>query len=119
MKGTISLKGMSFHAFHGVHAFEKAQGNTFSIDLTFEVDIEKPVKSDNLEDTLDYEAVYREVAEVMQTPVNLLEHLAYKISNRLLARFGMAESVEITVSKKNPPLEGLCEESAVSLVLRR
>jgi len=119
MRGAISLKGMSFHAFHGVHAFEKAQGNTFSIDLTFIVDIEKPAKSDNLNDTLDYEAVYREVADIMQFPVNLLEHLAFKISSRLLARFSMAESVEITVSKKNPPLEGLCEESAVRLVLSR
>lgn len=119
MKGTISLKGMSFQAFHGVHAFEKAQGNAFSIDLAFVVDIELPAKSDNLQDTLDYEAVYREVAEIMQSPVNLLEHLAYKISSRLLERFAMAESVEITVSKKSPPLEGLCEESAVKLVLSR
>lgn len=119
MKGKIALRGMLFHSFHGVHQFERERGNDFRIDLVFEADLSRAAMSDNLSDTLDYEEVYRVVSDVMQTPVNLLEHLAYKISEALLQRFAVVDTVEVVAAKLSPPLDGQCEESSVSLVRHR
>ncbi len=119
MKGKIALKGLMFHSFHGVHSFERERGNDFRIDLVFDTDISKSAISDRLSDTLDYEEVYQIVAEIMEVPVNLLEHLAYRISGKLFDTYPQVDSLKITVAKILPPLEGKCEESSVSLVRNR
>lgn len=119
MLGKIALKGMVFHSFHGVHSFERERGNDFRIDLIFQTDISKAAKSDKLADTLDYEEVYQIVSEIMEVPVNLLEHLAFKISEKLFEEYKQVQILELTVAKILPPLEGRCEESSVSLVRHR
>ncbi|CAD5255263.1 MAG: dihydroneopterin aldolase [Imperialibacter sp.] len=119
MQGKIALKGLMFHSFHGVHSFERERGNDFRIDLVFQTDISKAALSDKLADTLDYEEVYQIVAEIMEVPVNLLEHLAYKISEKLFEEYTEVKILDITVAKILPPLEGRCEESSVSLVRHR
>ena len=115
MKGKIALSGMEFHSFHGVYDYEKEKGNNFRIDVAFEVDMEKAATSDDIADTLDYVKVYQEIATVMDKPVNLLEHLAYQLTEKLMVRFPQALSVEISVSKEAPPVGGICKESVVTL----
>ncbi len=115
MEGKIALKGMEFHSYHGVYDYEKEKGNIFHIDVAFQLDISKAAQSDSIEDTLDYVAVYRVISEVMEKPVNLLEHLAYMLTQRLLSEFSQADTVEITVSKEAPPVGGICRESVVTL----
>lgn len=115
MVGKIALKGMEFHSYHGVYDYEREKGNIFHIDVTFTLDISKPAKSDQIEDTLDYVAVYRVISEVMEKPVNLLEHLAYQLTERLLREFQQADAIEMTVSKDAPPVGGICRESVVTL----
>lgn len=115
MKGKIALKGMEFHSYHGVYDYEREKGNIFHIDVAFEMDIERAAKSDQIADTLDYVSVYREIAGVMEKPVNLLEHLAFKITEELMMKFPQADVVEITVSKEAPPVGGICKESVVTL----
>ena len=119
MNGKIALKGLVFHSFHGVHGFEREKGNEFRVDLVFETDISKASVSDRLADTLDYEEVYEIVAEIMQVPVNLLEHVAHRISESLMGRYPAIISMETTVAKKFPPLPGHCDESSVTLVSSR
>lgn len=115
MKGTIALNGMEFHSFHGVYDYEKEVGNNFRIDVAFEVDLEKAATSDDIADTLDYVVVYEEIAAVMDKPVNLLERLAYQITEQLMVRFPQALSVEILIAKEAPPVGGICKESVVTL----
>jgi len=55
----------------------------------------------------------------MEVPVNLLEHLAFKISEKLFEEYKQVQILELTVAKILPPLEGRCEESSVSLVRHR
>lgn len=106
---------MEFHSFHGVYDYEKEKGNNFRIDVEFDVDLEAAAKSDNIANTLDYVVVYKEIAAVMDKPVNLLERLAYQITEKLMARFPQALSVEILVAKDTPPVGGICKESVVTL----
>ncbi|MFM7585889.1 MAG: dihydroneopterin aldolase [Bacteroidota bacterium] len=94
-----AIEGMRFHAFHGVHQEEAVVGNTFSVDVYFEHDFEG--KSDDLERCIDYEAVYKSVADRMKMRVQLIEHLAYRIADDL-HRIWPATRIRVRVSKYNP-----------------
>ena len=50
----IILQGMRFYGYHGVNPEEKAQGQTYLVDLEVEVDLARPVRTDVLEDTVSY-----------------------------------------------------------------
>ena len=83
--GILELEGMEFHAFHGVLEHEKIEGNLFIVDFKGEVDMSKAAESDLLEDTLNYALIYDAVAKQMQTPSELLEHVAGRIVRAIAA----------------------------------
>jgi len=112
----IVLTGMQFYAYHGVEAQEKKVGNTFFIDLKLGGDFSKACQSDHIDDTINYASIYETVSTIMATPCNLLEHLAEKICKRLKSDFTQIESIEIRLSKTNPPLIGQMESASVILV---
>ena len=108
---------MDFYAFHGVYAEERTNGNRFEVDLSVDYDFESKVKSDQLEDTLDYAELYLIVKEIMQSPANLLEYLAVTIGEKVKAKFPNIEQVHVSVSKFNPPIDGKCEKAQVAVSL--
>ena len=116
----IELRGLRFFAFHGVLPEEREQGNTFVVDLSLEADVSGAVRSDALDDTINYAAAYEVVKHEMAIPSLLLEHVCGRIAESLLAAFDTLQRVSVCVIKKNPPIDGagVCE-SAVRLVASR
>lgn len=117
--GVISINGMRFYAHHGCFEQERAIGTHFRVDLSLVVDTSKAEVSDNIEDTVNYLEVYQAVKREMEKPSNLLEHVARRVGEAVLAQFAMAESVAVTVHKKNPPLGGQMDSVSVSVELTR
>ncbi|WP_448528047.1 dihydroneopterin aldolase [Raineya sp.] len=115
----ISLEEMEFFAYHGFYEEEQKIGNKYSVDVHIEANVSRAVYSDKLADTLNYEAVYQIVAEEMQKPTRLLEHLAQRIIDSILQKFSMAEKVSVSVSKFNPPVGGVCRKAKVFLQKNR
>lgn len=113
--GKIELNGMRFRAFHGCLENERINGNDFRVDFVCEYDTSGAEKSDKLEDTLNYAAVYEIVAEEMGKPSNLLENVAGRIADRVKSSFGGIGAVEVKVTKYCPPLEGDVESSSVTV----
>jgi dihydroneopterin aldolase len=113
----ITLKNMEFHAYHGCLEHEKQLGNTFIVNLTMELDTTKAGKSDELEDTLNYQLVYDKVKEQMLVPSRLIEHAGQRIVDAVFENFKQLISVEVKLTKLNPPLGGKVE--SVSVWLRR
>ncbi|MEO1382575.1 MAG: dihydroneopterin aldolase [Bacteroidota bacterium] len=74
----IALEGIEVHAYHGVYKNERTHGNPYVVDVYLQADIRAAAQSDDLEDTVDYFGVYKLVLQVMDQPVQLLEHLADK-----------------------------------------
>jgi dihydroneopterin aldolase len=111
----IELKGMNFHARHGVMEQERIVGNTFTVDLKLEADFSRAIQSDRLEDTLNYALIYDAVKEEMQIPSQLLEHVAGRIIRRIKRQFPAIDSVEIRLAKHNPPVCGEVREAAIVL----
>ena len=113
--GVIEIEGMEFYAYHGHFAEEQIVGNRFIVDLTLITDCSKAAISDNLEDALNYQAVYMIVNEEMQTKSHLLEHVAGRIINRLYEVYDTIEKAKVKISKLNPPMGGQIEKVSVTL----
>jgi dihydroneopterin aldolase len=117
--GEILLENMRFYAYHGVYAEEQQIGNDFTVDLRIELSFGDSVLTDQLADTLNYEAVYLLVKEQMLIPSKLLEHVAERILNGLLIAFPSIQGVEIHLSKLHPPLGGEIGKVTVVLCKKR
>ena len=113
--GKISLEGMEFYARHGYYKEERIIGNKYSVDVTLDVDFTDAALADKLEGTVNYEKVYEIVREVMSIDARLLEHLAGRMIKALKQNFSKIRSVEVKISKYNPPIKGLCQKATVTL----
>lgn len=95
----ILLRSLRFHAFHGVEAQERLVGNDYEISLRLKADVSRAVESDKVTDTINYAEVYQLVAKTMSEPVDLVEHLAGVVGERLFQRWPQIEAIDIQVVK--------------------
>lgn len=117
--GQIIVEGMEFYAYHGHFKEEQIVGNKFLVDLIIDTDTSKPEKTDNLEDALDYAAVYNDIKDEMQTKSFLVENIAGRIINRLYDKYSAIIKIDLKVSKLNPPLGGKTEKVSIRLTRER
>lgn len=113
----ILLNNMQFHSYHGVFDQEQLIGNTYFVDLKIGGDFKTACQSDRIEDALNYASVFTEVQEEMKNPCKLIEAVAENICKRLKSRFESIRTLEIKVTKQNPPIQGQLD--SVSVVLAR
>ena len=113
--GLIEIEGMHFYAFHGHFETEQIVGNDFIVDLQINTDCNKAALSDNLDDALNYQAVYTLVKKEMAIKSRLLENVAKQILDALYHEFPNIENAKVKVSKMNPPMGGEIEKVSVTL----
>lgn len=111
----IKLENMEFHAYHGCMEHEKKLGNTFLVTIEMTIDTKAAGKNDDLIDTLNYQLVYDVVKKQMDTPSNLIEHVAQRIINNLTDSFPQVSFFTLKLSKLNPPLGGKTEKVTIEL----
>ena len=111
----IELLGMEFRARHGCLDWEKTTDQSFVVDFCARYDTRAAERSDALEDTLDYSAVYAVIAAQMAVPSNLLEHLCGRIERAIATRFPFLEEFSISVSKLSPAVGGPAKCARVSV----
>ncbi len=115
----ISLKNVRFHARHGVMPQERIVGADFTVNLTVEVDLSKPASTDNVDDTVNYATLYNILSEEMNIASQLLEHVAERAAKRIMATFEQVKTVDIEITKCNPPMQADCDGAAVKMVFER
>lgn len=79
-------------------------------------------RTDALEDTVDYDAVYAAIAADMTLPErrqNLLETVATNIADTLLTSFPAVSRIDVRLMKPNLPWPGGLTHAAVELTRRR
>ncbi|HEY0070679.1 MAG TPA: dihydroneopterin aldolase [Chloroflexia bacterium] len=117
--GEIRLTNMVFFGTHGANPEETALGQRFAVNLSLWLDISTATRTDRLEDTVSYSAVYKLVrAEVEGEASKLLEHLAGRILDRVLHLDPRIAGARVEVGKLSPPLKG-STTAEVSVVLER
>ncbi|MBO1268052.1 dihydroneopterin aldolase [Arthrobacter cavernae] len=101
----ITLTGVTAVGYHGVFDFERRDGQPFVVDAVLHADFTKAAETDDLQ----YTAHYGEVAELITSliegePLNLIEALAVRIADAILAGFNVG-AVDITIHKPKAPIE--------------
>ena len=117
--GRVALEGMEFFAYHGYYDEEQKMGNKYSVDVAVDTDLTAAAQHDALAQTVNYELLYRIIAGVMSRPSRLLEALNLQIIKEVFKRFPGVELVEVSISKFNPPIGGVCREAKVIMSKRR
>jgi 7,8-dihydroneopterin aldolase/epimerase/oxygenase len=117
--GKIILEGLEFYAYHGCFKEEQLIGGKYIIDLELSLDLSKAVKSDNLEDTINYSEVYTIAKQEMDKPSKLVEHVAGRIVESLFGTFSSLDAVVLKLSKMNPPVNGQMKSASVIIERRR
>ena len=113
--GIIRLKNMQFYGFHGVNESEKKLGGRFEVDVELNLSLNSSCLSDDLEDTIDYESVYKIVEScVKRDKFYLIEALANSIAKDILNNHDL-ESVLVRVRKPNAPLNGVLDTVEVEI----
>lgn len=112
----LLLNNMRFYAYHGVMEQERIVGNNYIVHLNIGLDLSKACQSDQIEDTVNYANVYRCVADEMEKPSQLIEHLAERICQRIRQEFKQIRQVEIHLIKCHPPISGNIESAEVILI---
>ncbi len=100
----VAVRGLRAYGHHGVYAFERRQGQTFSCDAVLELDTAPAAETDDLERTVNYaELAQRLYATLSGEPVDLLETLAQRLADVCLS-YPRVDAVEITVHKPEADL---------------
>lgn len=113
----ITLTGLRVFGQHGVLEQERRTGQYFVIDATLHVSTVAAAASDDVRDTVHYGEAAERIAEIVAgEPLNLIEALAERIADALLAYEGV-RMVVVTVHKPDAPIER--EFADVSVTIRR
>jgi 7,8-dihydroneopterin aldolase/epimerase/oxygenase len=112
---TISITGMEFHAYHGCFKEEQVIGNIFIVDVFLETITTDAEITDDLHKTVNYAAVYSLIKKEMEITSKLIEHVARRILDSIIRSFPQIISIELKVSKMNPPVGGKVDRVSVTL----
>ena len=110
---SIQLHNLEFYAYHGLLPQERVVGGHYRVDV--ELSLTPPLRAlteDVIDDTVNYAEVYALIRQQMEQPVNLLEHLAHRITQGLYAQFPQIQAVKLSVTKVTPPISGITCEGA-------
>lgn len=113
----IYINGLRFHAFHGVMPQERLTGNDYSVDIRIGYDVSKAMVSDDVDDTVNYADIKKITDQEMSVPSKLVERVAYRIADRISRRYPSISSIDIKVTKLNPPFGADCKGAGVELHL--
>ena len=116
----ILIRNLKIYAYHGVHGYEKQNGQNFIFDIDAFVDMSKPCESDNVEDTVSYSAVIYEVTKIFTAEkYDLLEKAVQVVADGLFESFDKIQSLRILLKKPEAPIKADFEYVGVEIFRER
>jgi dihydroneopterin aldolase len=112
----VELRGLELYGYHGVHDYEREQGQRFLYDV--ELEVGERGADDLIESAVDYSRVAATVREVAAEPRRLLEAVATELAAALEERFA-PEWVRVRVRKPDVRPSGIDVEFAAVTAERR
>ena len=111
----ITLTGLRASAFHGVLEQERRAGQIFVIDVTAFLSLANAARTDDLAQTVHYgELAEKIVAAVEADPVDLIETVAERVANVVLA-YPMVALTTVTIHKPNAPISVAFDDVSVTI----
>jgi dihydroneopterin aldolase len=109
-KHFIRLQNAVFYGYHGNHHEERFLGGRFHIDVEMETDFSAAAEKDDLHLTVNYEAVYNLMQDIVTNETfKLIEGLSRRIALAVLAQFPDVRAVTVRVRKPGVPLKGVID----------
>ena len=115
----VFLRNVRFHAFHGVMPQERQVGGDFLLSLRVGYPIDKAMESDDVADTLNYATLFDLAKREMDIPSQLLEYVAGRIVKAITTAFSEVTSIDLELTKQNPPMGADCEGAGVMIKLKK
>jgi dihydroneopterin aldolase len=81
----VSLDRLRLFGYHGIHPEEKIAGTEFEISMDISYQTSETVS--NIDQTVDYTAVYEIIRKTMLIPFPLLETMGTAIAGEVKSRF--------------------------------
>ncbi len=107
---TVRLRNAVFYAHHGVYDEEHRMGGRYEVDVVMHLRSDEATRTDDLEATVDYEQVHSAVRHVVTAErYDLMERLAGRIAECVMALGECVDWMEVTVRKPNPPIGGTAD----------
>ncbi|HVF52120.1 MAG TPA: dihydroneopterin aldolase [Actinomycetota bacterium] len=101
----ITIRDLRVETHVGVTKSERARTQTVVISIDIESDLTAPAASDDVADTVDYDKVATQVADLVRSSESsLLEHLAGKIAD-LVSGYKGVDGVTVEIMKERPPID--------------
>ena len=107
----VSLHQLRFNSFHGIHEEEKILGNEYVINAGVEFHETASIIT-SIHETINYAEMYRIIKTRMDIPTPLLETILMEVANDIHERYPQLKSINISIQKMHPPIEGI-EGSAI------
>ena len=109
----ISLNNMIFFGYHGCFEEEQVIGNNYSVSVSFVFNTKTAEKTDNLEDTVNYQTIYDLIKKEMAITSKLIEHVARRIFNAIQNEFKDITELKVKLKKLKPNLGGIVESAEI------
>lgn len=116
MSDRIFIAGLALHAYHGVMPYEGKVGQTFTIDLTLDIDLADAARSDKVVDTVSYDKVVTcASAAFCAQKYRLIEAAAGRVADAVLAAFPRVRKIRVTIHKPHAPIAATFSDVGVTL----
>ncbi|MCS7463175.1 dihydroneopterin aldolase [Paenibacillus doosanensis] len=116
----ITMNGMQFYGYHGAFPEENKLGARYRIDVELHLPLDRPGRTDQLEDTVNYAEVYERIKTIAEGKIfKLIEALAERVALMLLQTYTSINAVTVRVLKPHPPVAMFFDGVAVEIHRKR
>ena len=116
MADQIRILGINAFGYHGVLPHETVEGQEFIVDLAVDLDLRAASLSDDLNETINYADLAQIVHNnIVGQPVQLIERLAGRIADEIVASYKEITAVHVTVHKPHAPVNVSFEDISVTI----
>ncbi|MDR1915221.1 MAG: dihydroneopterin aldolase [Synergistaceae bacterium] len=120
MIGRYTVKGMSFHAFHGLLEVERELGQVFVVDVSLEFELASDDITPTYEPIVRDGDIYELTKNVMMgTKFRSLTGLALKIAQDILKQFDYTMNVGVAISRKQLFIPGSVDKIVAEVLCSR
>ena len=102
----IIVSKIKVYAHHGCLPEETIIGSDYEVNVVVDCDITNASLNDDLSSTIDYVCINTIVKQEMKKPSKLLENAVLRILRKVVDKYPKINSVEVSVAKQNPPING-------------
>ena len=115
MINKINIEGIKLYAYHGCLEEEARIGANYIVDVYMTTDFSKAANTDDLNETIDYCAIYEVAKKQMAVRSKLIEQVCKRIFDNIISDFKTIQSLRVKITKLLPPMNGNVERVSVEV----